>query len=52
MRKHLSGEKIDDIDIATILSTDQIKEKFANTSFKIIDTGLKHGTVKINNKKF
>ena len=26
VRKHLSNEKIDDIDIATILTTDQIKE--------------------------
>ena len=52
VRKHLSGEKIDDIDIATILSTDQIKEKFANTSFKIIDTGLKHGTVTLITKNF
>ena len=28
VRKHLLNEKIDDIDIATILTTDQIKEKF------------------------
>ena len=31
VRKHLLNEKTDDIDIATILTTDQIKEKFKDT---------------------
>ena len=47
VRKHLSNEKIDDIDIATILTTDQIKERFKDTNLKVIDTGVKHGTVTI-----
>ncbi len=47
VRKYLLNEKIDDIDIATILTTDQIKEKFKDTNLKIIDTGVKHGTVTI-----
>ena len=47
VRKHLSNEKIDDIDIATILTTDQIKEKFKDTNFKLINTGIKHGTITI-----
>ena len=47
VRKYLSNEKIDDIDIATILTTDQIKEKFKDTNLKVIDTGVKHGTVTI-----
>ena len=47
VRKHLSNDKIDDIDIATILTTDQIKEKFRDTGLKVIDTGIKHGTVTI-----
>ena len=48
MCKKLSlNEKIDDIDIATILTTDQIKQKLKNTNLKIIDTGVKHGTVTI-----
>ena len=53
VRKHLSNEEIDDIDIATILSTDQVKEKFKNSNYKVIDTGIKHGTVTIvfNNRK-
>ena len=45
VRKYLANEIIDDIDIATTLSTNEIKEKFKNTDFKIIDTGIKHGTV-------
>ena len=51
VRKHLSDDEIDDIDIATILSSDDIKEKFNNTNFKIIDTGIKHGTVTLITKK-
>ena len=47
VRKYLSGEKIDDIDVATTLTTEQIKEKLKNTNLKIIDTGIKHGTVSI-----
>ncbi len=52
VRKFLSNEKIDDIDIATILTTDQIKEKFKDTNLKIIDTGIKHGTITIVSKNY
>ena len=45
VRKHLTNDTIDDIDIATILSSEDIKERFSNTDFKVIDTGIKHGTV-------
>ena len=45
VRKYLSDDVFDDIDIATTLSTDEIKERFKNTNFKAIDTGIKHGTV-------
>jgi len=45
VRKYLSHEEIDDIDIATSLTTDQIKAKFKDTKFKVIDSGVKHGTV-------
>ena len=47
VRKYLLSEKIDDIDVATILTTDQIKEKLKDTNLKIIDTGVKHGTLTI-----
>ena len=51
VRKYLSGDKIDDIDIATTLSSEDIKEKFKKTNFKIIDTGIKHGTITLISKK-
>ena len=51
VRKYLSNDEIDDIDIATILSSDDIKEKFKNTNYKIIDTGIKHGTITLISKK-
>ena len=52
VRKYLSNDKIDDIDIATTLSAEEIKEKFLNTEFKIVDTGIKHGTVTLVTDKF
>ena len=51
VRKYLSNDEIDDIDIATVLSSDDIKEKFKNTNFKIIDTGISHGTITLISKK-
>ena len=54
VRKYLSGENIDDIDIACIFSPKEIKDKLKNTEFKIIDTGLDHGslTIILNQNKF
>ena len=54
VRKFLSNQKIDDIDIACIFSPDQIKEKLKNTNIKIIDTGVEHGSLTVisNKKKF
>ena len=54
VRNFLNNEEIDDIDIATIFSPEEIKEKFKNSNFKIIDTGIEHGsvTVIINSNKF
>lgn len=51
VRKYLSNEMIDDIDIATILSSDEIKERFKDTNFKVVDTGVKHGTVTLVSKQ-
>ncbi len=45
VRKYLSNEEIDDIDIATSLTTNQIKEKFKNTKFNVINSGVEHGTI-------
>jgi len=54
VRKFLTNENIDDIDIASIFSPEEIKEKFKDSEFKIIDTGIEHGsvTVVINSSKF
>jgi poly(A) polymerase len=45
VRKFLNNEDIDDIDIATVFSPEEIKEKFKDSNFKIIDTGIEHGSV-------
>ena len=45
VRKHITLDTIDDIDIATTLSTSEINEKFKETDFKVINTGIKHGTI-------
>ena len=52
VRKYLLNEKIDDIDIATILTVDQIKEKFKDTNLKVIDTGVKHGSVTVVSENY
>jgi tRNA nucleotidyltransferase/poly(A) polymerase len=54
VRNFLTDENINDIDIATIYSPEEIKEKFKNSEFKVIDTGIEHGsvTVVINSSKF
>ncbi len=54
VRKSLSGEKIDDIDLATSLTPDKVKNKLNQKKVKVIDTGLSHGTLTaiLNKKKF
>ena len=51
VRKYLSYEEVDDIDIATSLTINQIKKKFKDTKFQIIDSGIKHGTVTLVTNK-
>jgi len=54
VRKSISGEYIDDIDLATILEPNEVKKRLNKENIKVIDTGISHGTVTaiINNKKF
>ena len=52
VRKYLSNDDIDDIDIATILSSEEIKERFNNTNFRVVDTGIKHGTITLLSQKY
>jgi len=47
VRKFLSNEDIDDIDIASIFSPEELKEKFKDSEFKIIETGAEHGSVTV-----
>ena len=47
VRNYLQSKKIVDIDMATILTPDEIKKKLKNSRFKVIDTGLEHGSVTI-----
>ena len=42
VRKYLKNEDIDDIDIATSLTPEEIKEKFKDTKFNVIDLSLIH----------
>ncbi len=54
VRKYLLKEDIDDIDIATTLTPDEIIKKFENTEIKVKKTGIEHGTLTLvlGNKKF
>ncbi len=52
VRKHLTNVKVDDIDMATSLTSKQIKDKLINTKYSVIDTGIEHGTVTIVSGKF
>jgi len=45
VRKYLSNEKIDDIDIATVLIPSEVIKKFSNSDFEVKETGIEHGTL-------
>jgi len=54
VRKSISGEKIDDIDLATILEPKEVIDRLESKKIKVIETGILHGTVTaiLNSKKF
>ncbi len=54
VRKILNKENTDDIDLATNLIPDQVKECLDNNKIKYFETGLEHGTItaKIDNQNF
>ena len=54
VRKSISGENIEDIDLATILEPDEVKKRLNERDIKVIETGISRGTVTaiLNNKKF
>ena len=45
VRKVLSAEIVDDIDLATTLEPNEVKKKLNKKNIKVIDTGISHGTV-------
>ena len=47
VRNYLQSKKIGDIDVATIFTPDELKKKLKNSKFKVIDTGLDHGSVTV-----
>ena len=54
VRKALSNENIDDIDLAVDLTPEEVKIILKNNNIKFFETGIEHGTItaKINNEKF
>ena len=54
LRKILSGEEIDDIDLATNLEPVQVCEILSKNKIQFYESGIEHGTVtaKIKNNKF
>jgi len=54
VRKAINAEEIDDIDLATSLTPDEIKSRLNKDGIRIIDTGISHGTLTVilNKKKF
>ena len=51
VRKHITNDIIDDIDIATTLNTSTSFLKVVSSSLSFLDTGIKHGTVTLVSKK-
>ncbi len=54
VRKYIENQNIDDIDIATVFSPEELKLKFRDTDVRVIETGIEHGSIilMINNIKF
>ena len=48
VRNFLNNQKIYDIDIATIFTPDEIVDKFSSSDYKIIKTGIEHGTITLS----
>ena len=53
VRKALSNENVDDIDLAVDLTPEEVKLILKNNNIKFFETGIEHGTItaKINNEK-
>ena len=51
VRNYLNNEQIGDIDLATKLTPGEVIKKLANTSFKVLKTGIDHGTLTLQQDK-
>ena len=45
VRNFLNNQEINDVDIATIFTPSEVIKKFSKTPFRVIKTGVDHGTV-------
>ena len=54
VRKIINNEKFDDIDLATNLKPDEVKECLKNNNIDFFETGIEHGTItaRIGEKNF
>ena len=54
VRKIINNETFDDIDLATNINPEEVKQCLKNYKIKFIETGIEHGTITamINEKKF
>ena len=54
VRKILNNEKFDDIDLATNLKPNEVKESLTSNNINFFETGIEHGTITANieNKNF
>jgi len=54
VRKILNNEKIDDIDLATNLKPNEVKECLQNNNIDFFETGIEHGTItaRLDEKNF
>ena len=48
VRNFLNNEKVGDIDLATIFTPGEVIKKFSKSNFKIIKSGIDHGTVTLS----
>ena len=51
VRNYLNNEQIGDIDLATTLTPGEVIKKLANTNFKVLKTGIDHGTLTLQQDK-
>ncbi len=51
VRNYLNNEQIGDIDLATTLTPGEVIKKLSNTSFKVLKTGIDHGTLTLQQDK-